>query len=61
MLRNQLLTLGAIGGLTGLGAAQFPPKPEGVSVLESKLEDGVRISYKEVRICHNMTILRCGY
>lgn len=41
----------AVGGLAGLAAAQFPAKPEGVTVLESQLEDGVRISYKEVILC----------
>jgi hypothetical protein len=50
MRLNALLSLGVTGGLTGLVAAQFPPKPEGVTVLESKLEEGVRISYKEVGI-----------
>lgn len=45
--------LAAVGGLASLAQiqvqAQFPPKPEGVTVLESKLVDGARISYKEVR------------
>ena len=31
-----------------LVAAQFPPKPENVTVLDSKFGDGVYISYKEV-------------
>ncbi|KAI1381072.1 serine carboxypeptidase [Hypoxylon crocopeplum] len=31
--------------------AQFPPTPEGVTVLESKFGDGVTISYKEPGIC----------
>lgn len=39
----------AVAGLATIAAAQFPTKPEGVTILESKLEDGVRISYKEVR------------
>lgn len=30
--------------------AQFPPTPEGVTVLESRFGDGVKISYKEVRV-----------
>jgi hypothetical protein len=29
-------------------SAQFPPIPEGVTVLKSKFGDGVSISYKEV-------------
>jgi hypothetical protein len=47
---SQLISLGVVGGLARLTSAQFPPKPEGITVLESKLEEGVRISYKEVRI-----------
>ncbi|PGG97877.1 hypothetical protein AJ79_09049 [Helicocarpus griseus UAMH5409] len=31
--------------------AQFPPKPEGVTVLESKFGDGAKISYKEPGLC----------
>ncbi|KAI0406966.1 carboxypeptidase S1 [Xylaria palmicola] len=31
--------------------AQFPPTPEGVTVLESKFGNGVKISYKEPGIC----------
>lgn len=34
---------------TALVAAQFPPKPEGVTVLKSKFNENVTISYKEVR------------
>lgn len=45
MLFTKLCTLGS---LAAFAAAQFPAKPEGVTVLESQLEDGVRISYKEV-------------
>ena len=39
--------LGAIGLLSGVVNAQFPPKPEGLTILESQLDEGVRISYKE--------------
>lgn len=45
MLFTKLCT---VGGLAVIVAAQFPAKPEGVTVLESQLEEGVRISYKEV-------------
>ncbi|KKZ61151.1 carboxypeptidase S1 like B [[Emmonsia] crescens] len=31
--------------------AQFPPKPEGVKVLESKFGDGAKITYKEPGLC----------
>ncbi|PVI04010.1 alpha/beta-hydrolase [Periconia macrospinosa] len=41
----------ALGALSGVARAQFPPQPTGVTVLESKLADGVRISYKENEIC----------
>jgi hypothetical protein len=36
-------------GLAGAVAAQyFPPTPEGVTIIKSKHEEGVTISYKEV-------------
>jgi hypothetical protein len=38
----------AIGALSWAVDAQFPPTPTGVSVLESQIEEGIRISYKEV-------------
>ncbi|KAK7180819.1 carboxypeptidase S1 [Paraphaeosphaeria sporulosa] len=41
--------LGALSGVTVL--AQFPPTPSGVTVLESQIEEGIRISYKENNIC----------
>ena len=31
--------------------AQFPPEPEGVTVLKSKFHEGIKISYKEPGIC----------
>lgn len=37
-----------LAGLTGLGVAQFPPKPEGVTTLKSKFHDNVTLSFKEV-------------
>jgi hypothetical protein len=52
MFTSGLSLLAAAAGLAGVAQvqAQFPPKPEGVTVLESKLVEGARISYKEV--CH---------
>jgi hypothetical protein len=44
------LLFGTAGVLTALVQAQFPPKPEGVTVLQSQVEEGVRISYKEVHV-----------
>lgn len=38
----------AVGALAGLAAAQFPPKPEGLTTLRSKFHENVTISYKEV-------------
>lgn len=38
----------ALGAFGGVARAQFPPTPTGVTVLESKLSEGVKISYKEV-------------
>ena len=34
--------------LAGIGFAQFPPTPEGVTVRDSKFGDGVQLSWKEV-------------
>jgi hypothetical protein len=31
-----------------LVSAQFPPKPDGLTILHSKFGNGVKISYKEV-------------
>jgi hypothetical protein len=36
--------------LVGLAQAQFPPKPEGLTILKSKIHENVTISYKEVRL-----------
>lgn len=44
MLVNSVL----LSALAGLAAAQFPPKPEGVKIVKSKLHENVTISYKEV-------------
>ena len=49
MFSSGVYLLATIGGLAGLTQAQFPPKPEGVTILESKLVEGAKISYKEVR------------
>ncbi|KAH7122618.1 Alpha/Beta hydrolase protein [Dendryphion nanum] len=50
-----LVTLGLLGGVTN---AQFPPKPEGVTVLESKIEEGIRITYKENDLCETTNGVR---
>jgi len=34
--------------LTGFSYAQFPPTPEGVTLLDSRFGDGVQLSWKEV-------------
>ncbi|KAI0444450.1 carboxypeptidase S1 [Xylaria telfairii] len=41
----------AAGFLVPAVVAQFPPTPEGVTVLESKFGGGVKISYKEPGLC----------
>lgn len=43
----------AVAGLASVAAAgqdrsYFPPSPEGLTVVESKHQEGVKISYKEV-------------
>jgi hypothetical protein len=46
--------------LVGTVAAQyFPPTPEGLTVVESKHEKGVKISYKQVGNYHFFG--RCGW
>jgi hypothetical protein len=34
--------------LAPVALCQFPPVPEGITILESKYYEGVKISYKEV-------------
>lgn len=41
------------GFLAPAAVAQFPLAPEGVTVLDSKFGNGVKISYKEVRHSHS--------
>lgn len=36
--------------------AQFPPTPEGITILKSKFNQDITISYKEVCVCVNMPI-----
>lgn len=48
MLANRLSLFAVYGMFSGLACAQFPPTPEGVTVLDSHIEEGIRISYKEV-------------
>ena len=52
MHHYQKVFLAAVIGLINLNCvcAQFPPKPENVTILNSKFNDGVYISYKEVGI-----------
>ena len=51
------LAIATVAGLANVvvagqgNANYFPPKPEGLKVVESKHEEGVKISYKEV--CQN--------
>ncbi|PYH99849.1 lysosomal protective protein precursor [Aspergillus ellipticus CBS 707.79] len=45
-----LASLG-FAALLGLAVAQFPPEPEGVTVIKSKLHENVTISFKEPGIC----------
>lgn len=45
---RRILLVGACA--FGLSTAQFPTKPEGISILKSKFHKGITISYKEVYI-----------
>jgi hypothetical protein len=38
----------ALVAFSGVTHAQFPPTPSGVTVLDSQIEEGIKISYKEV-------------
>lgn len=49
MVLCSLPSLGVTLLLTALVHAQFPATPRDVKVVESQLEEGVRISYKEAR------------
>lgn len=50
VLSNRSL-LGLAGFLTRVVLAQFPPTPQGVTVVQSQLDQGVSISYKETELC----------
>lgn len=53
-----LASLAAALGLVGAVSAQyFPPTPEGLRTVESKIHKGVKISYKEVLLV--ITLLSC--
>lgn len=45
---TRLSLAAAFGVFGGVAIAQFPPTPSGVTVLDSQLEEGIKISYKEV-------------
>ncbi|KAG6007202.1 hypothetical protein E4U21_006221 [Claviceps maximensis] len=40
-----------LGSLVGLAAAQFPPVPEGLRIIKSKIHENVTISFKEPGLC----------
>jgi hypothetical protein len=48
MMISQLSFFATAGLLSRFAYAQFPPALDGVTVLDSHIEDGIRISYKEV-------------
>jgi hypothetical protein len=45
MVLNKILVWACLYRLI---ASQFPPTPEGVTVIQSRIQPGVSISYKEV-------------
>lgn len=47
MLRRTVIC----SGFVGLAFAQFPPKPSGITVIQSKFHENVTISFKEPLIC----------
>ncbi|EOA89250.1 uncharacterized protein SETTUDRAFT_159655 [Exserohilum turcica Et28A] len=50
VLPNRSL-LGVAGLLARAAYAQFPPTPQGVTIVQSQLEKGVSISYKQTDLC----------
>lgn len=53
---STFLTLASLLLYAQVARAQFPPKPTGTTVLQSKFGDGVYISYKEVSTKISMVI-----
>jgi hypothetical protein len=47
-MRSRLSVLASAAALFQLGRAQFPPEPEGVTILKSKFDERIEIRYKEV-------------
>ncbi|KAK3202465.1 hypothetical protein GRF29_161g1284583 [Pseudopithomyces chartarum] len=48
---SKFALVGALGALSGVTIAQFPPTPSGVTVLQSQVEEGARISFKGNDVC----------
>ncbi|KAK1672744.1 hypothetical protein BDP55DRAFT_750104 [Colletotrichum godetiae] len=48
-MRTLLFSIALAAALARNSLAQFPPAPEGVTVLKSKIDDGIEISYKKAR------------
>jgi hypothetical protein len=48
-MRSQFSLLALTAAAISPAVAQFPPKPEGVTVLKSKFDERITISYKAVR------------
>lgn len=51
LISQTKMALRALTLFASLAAAQFPPKPEGVTTLRSKHHQGVKLSYKEPGLC----------
>ena len=49
---HPLIALFAYASLVDLVSSQFPPKPQGLTILQSKFHENVTISYKEVRLLY---------
>lgn len=45
---SRLSVLALAASLVQPGQAQFPPEPEGVTILKSKFDERIEIRYKEV-------------
>lgn len=53
---SRLSVLASVASLVRPGVAQFPPTPEGVTVLKSKFDERIEIRYKEVSAPLSLTM-----
>lgn len=55
-MAGMLRSWNLISLLAGLAVAQFPPKPQGLTLVQSKFHENVTLSFKEV--CKHPLVLK---